>query len=247
MSESNDLVRVKRLETLEEVSKWDQHMNLGITARKGVGSVLVRLEENPTELQTDKLLDLIGSHYNLSLKTVLPQSEVESILGERDEKFLEQVPVRNSYSGAPELEDRYTYKVEDLIVDFGPDAVFAGFDFAKEMGLYSSSEPTEDSSDIQMVADTGGLALIQSMDVSSGSEESIERASNSFYYNPRAVLGGVKLAYLEGLSTGVEIAELVDSYATENKISGAEGFERLVFMTQEEIKQQLAIGRRGDQ
>jgi hypothetical protein len=118
MAGSKEIIVKERGATLERVAEWEQHRNLSGAARRQVLGTLVRLPKDPTESQTDKLLDLVGSHHRATLRKVLPKAEVTSIIGERH--------------------DRYT--VEDLVADFGVDPVHTAFEYAKETGATMETE-----------------------------------------------------------------------------------------------------------
>jgi hypothetical protein len=120
MASNQELEIHRRGATLERVAEWEQHRDLSGVAKRQVLGALVRLPQNPSESQTDKLLDLVGSHHRATLRTVLPKDKVTAIIGERH--------------------DRYT--VEDLVADFGVDPVHTAFDYAKAVG---ASKETEDA------------------------------------------------------------------------------------------------------
>jgi len=152
MEKSKEVEVQRRSETLERVASWEQHRNLSGPARRQVLSALVRLEKDPTESQTDKLLDLVGAHHKATLRKILPKAKVSAVIGERHDR----------------------YSVEDLVADFGVDPVHTAFEYARETGASHEAEDEHAEYDPVVILGATKLAVTHGLATAEEMSEAVE-------------------------------------------------------------------------
>lgn len=128
---AQNLQRYERQMALERVAGWEQHQGLKPTTLRQVMGTLVRIESTPKDEDVDRLLELVGSRHGAVFSKILPDDEVNEVLGGKDPG----------------------YNVGDLIVDLGIKPVYAAFEYTRERGVnplresrYEELRPSELSS-----------------------------------------------------------------------------------------------------